>query len=264
MKSPFPGMDPYLEWHWGDVHASLTTYARDQLAGQLPPDLRVRVEEYVAVDEESGGSAAFVPDVRVEERRATARTSPIVEPTAAVGLAERVLVPLYVEPPTLRYLRVIDVRSGNRLVTAIEFLSPANKKGKKGRAAYRKKQRELTSAGANLVEIDLLRAGKYVLFAPQERVPLDFQGPYRICVFRATRPDVAEVLRVDLRRSLPTIGIPLRQGDPEVDLRLQELIDKCYENGQYDDIDYQREPVPPLRGDDTEWAHRLLKEKGRR
>lgn len=23
MKSPFPGMDPYLEQHWGDVHTSL-------------------------------------------------------------------------------------------------------------------------------------------------------------------------------------------------------------------------------------------------
>ena len=68
MKSPFPGMDPYLEWHWGDVHTSLTTYARDQLASQLPSDLRVRVEEYVGVDEEDGPGVAFRPEVRVEER----------------------------------------------------------------------------------------------------------------------------------------------------------------------------------------------------
>ena len=31
MASPFPGMDPYLEAHWGDIHASLIIYARDQL-----------------------------------------------------------------------------------------------------------------------------------------------------------------------------------------------------------------------------------------
>jgi len=26
MPSPFPGMDPFLEKHWGDVHTSLVTY----------------------------------------------------------------------------------------------------------------------------------------------------------------------------------------------------------------------------------------------
>ena len=45
MKSPFPGMDPYLEWYWGDVHTRLTTYASNQLAAQLPSDLRVRIEK---------------------------------------------------------------------------------------------------------------------------------------------------------------------------------------------------------------------------
>ena len=40
MKSPFPGMDPYLERHWGDVHQALVTYIRDQLQASLPDDLR--------------------------------------------------------------------------------------------------------------------------------------------------------------------------------------------------------------------------------
>ena len=35
MPSPFPGMDPYLEAHWRDVHASLIIYARDALQGAL-------------------------------------------------------------------------------------------------------------------------------------------------------------------------------------------------------------------------------------
>lgn len=35
MASPFPGMDPYLEQHWGDVHPSFITYARDQLQPHL-------------------------------------------------------------------------------------------------------------------------------------------------------------------------------------------------------------------------------------
>ncbi len=44
-KNPFPGMNPWLEEHWGDVHTSLTTYARDQLQPRLPPGLRARIEE---------------------------------------------------------------------------------------------------------------------------------------------------------------------------------------------------------------------------
>ena len=39
MKSPFPGMDPYLEQSWRDVHAALIIYSRDQLQSQLPEDL---------------------------------------------------------------------------------------------------------------------------------------------------------------------------------------------------------------------------------
>ena len=40
MKSPFPGMDPYLEQHWGDVHQAFVTYLRDSLQPQLPGGLR--------------------------------------------------------------------------------------------------------------------------------------------------------------------------------------------------------------------------------
>jgi hypothetical protein len=49
MASPFPGMDPYLEQYWRDVHASLIIYARDQLQPRLPGDLRARVEERVVI-----------------------------------------------------------------------------------------------------------------------------------------------------------------------------------------------------------------------
>lgn len=35
MKSPFPGMDPYLETRWGDVHSRLNIYASDTLRPAL-------------------------------------------------------------------------------------------------------------------------------------------------------------------------------------------------------------------------------------
>src|SRR5262249_55404876 len=67
MTSPFPGMDPYLEKHWGDVHARLITYAADQLRGRLPSDLRARIEERLVVAGESHRSRPIYPDVRVLE-----------------------------------------------------------------------------------------------------------------------------------------------------------------------------------------------------
>jgi hypothetical protein len=127
MKSPFPGMDPYLEEHWGDVHTSMTTYARDQLAGQVPADLRVRVEEYTAADD-----------------------------------AWDTTVSLRSEPPTLRYLRISDVSSDDRLVTAIEFLHSFNRAGKNRIAAYRRKRLEAIQGGASFAEIDPLRAGESI------------------------------------------------------------------------------------------------------
>jgi hypothetical protein len=36
MKSPFPGMDPYLEQHWRDVRHNLITFAQGLLNRQLP------------------------------------------------------------------------------------------------------------------------------------------------------------------------------------------------------------------------------------
>jgi hypothetical protein len=45
MRSPFPGMDPFLEQHWRDVHHNLITFAQGELNAHLPEDLIARVEE---------------------------------------------------------------------------------------------------------------------------------------------------------------------------------------------------------------------------
>ena len=41
MQSPLPGMDPYLEQHWGDVHHNLVTFAQGLLNEHLPRDLGI-------------------------------------------------------------------------------------------------------------------------------------------------------------------------------------------------------------------------------
>ena len=52
-KSPFPGMDPYLESRWSDVHAKLIGFIGGAIQTQLPRALRARAEERVLVEEGS-------------------------------------------------------------------------------------------------------------------------------------------------------------------------------------------------------------------
>ena len=40
------------------------------------------------------------------------------------------------------------------------------------------------------------------------------------------------------------ISIPLRPSDPDALLDIQAVVDQCYRNGGYDDIDYTDEPEP--------------------
>jgi hypothetical protein len=116
-----------------------------------------------------------------------------------------------------------------------------------------------------LVEIDLLRAGQWVLAVPEHLVPAEYRTPYRVCVSRAAADWLGEVYRVPLRQRLPVLKVPLRPSDADVLLDLQALIKQSYRTGGYDqDIDYQAEPEPPLTPDDARWADALLRRKGRR
>src|SRR5207244_3370983 len=67
MKSPFPGMDPYLEAHWLDVHTRLVAYSADALNEKLPEELIARSEERVAVEADARAEGWIHPDVRVLE-----------------------------------------------------------------------------------------------------------------------------------------------------------------------------------------------------
>ena len=157
MDSPFPGMDPYLEQPWRSVHQRLITYAGDQLQAALPRQFRVEVEERVFVAGDLDGQRTIWPDVHVVERH-----DPRSSDAGTVGgtaLAEPVVLELTDEPVTESYLEIVDATSGNRVITAIEFLSPTNKLPGDGNDMYVRKQREYRAAGVNQVEIDLTRQG---------------------------------------------------------------------------------------------------------
>ena len=255
-SSPFPGMDPYLESKWPEVHATLIVYARNQLNAQLPEDLQTSIEQTVAVCAGEDYRQAIRPDLMVvKEPAAVEQAAP-----ARVATAKPFLVPR--EEFRERYLRITD--AAGRVITVIEFLSPWNKIGHLARERYARKQADYLSSGINLVEIDLVRQGAYVLAATESTLPDTARGGCLICVYRQTHPDRFEIYPAPLRERLPDIPVPLRPGEPDAVLQLQTLIDDCYRDGRYWRIDYQQDPIPRLAPDDAQWLDALLRSQGHR
>jgi hypothetical protein len=264
MKSPFPGMDPYLERHWRDVHSSLVIYSRDRLQSRLPGDLLARVEERVFVETEEGPYRAIYPDVHVVETFRRPQPPPAAAMETGIAVEDPLVVEFSDEPATQGYIEIVDAASGNRVITVIEFISPSNKMRGEGRDLYLKKRREGMQAGASLVEIDLTRDGYRDLPLPPRWIPRSHQTTYQAGAWRPWKPIQYEIYRVPLRQRLPSIRIPLRQTDADVPLDLQALVEQCYENGRYDSLDYRVSPEPPLDADDAAWADELLRAAGRR
>src|SRR5947208_3547830 len=70
MKSPFPGMDPYIEASglWEDFHHDLISEIKQALARAAPDRYVVRTGErsyVVLVEEEGKATHPFLPDVSV-------------------------------------------------------------------------------------------------------------------------------------------------------------------------------------------------------
>ena len=182
MNSPFPGMDPYLEKHWRDVHHRLVTYSCDQLQSRLPSDLRERVEERMFVEADVRENRSIYPDLHVVERGSTHAVALAAE--TDIALAEPLVIRLGNEPATQGFIEIIDVGSGNRLVTVIEFLSPSNKIPGRGQTLYLQQQDECIAAGVSLAEIDLTRTGERALLYSSYRIPPSHRTTYQICVWR--------------------------------------------------------------------------------
>jgi hypothetical protein len=270
-RSPFPGMDPWLEKHWGDLHHRIVQYGCDQLADRLPSGLFAAVEETVRVFESSESLGRVRPDVAVLERdaRRQAKSEDGGGGGAAVAAAVDIAVadPIRIRLPNLpvveSHVEIRAVGGGEPLVTAIEIISPTNKTDPRGRQAYLRKRAAYYDAGVNVVEIDLLREGEPVIDVPWDVLPDDQRTAYRACVRRA--PIAADVpLEIEyypmpLRQRLPTISIPLRIADADVVLDVQRCIDQAYEMGRYAlRVDYTKPPTPPLPPEDATWAREVV------
>lgn len=258
MASPFPGMDPYLERHWLDVHAALVAETRRELNRVLPEGLVARVEERVAVESNEEVFRRIGPDVRVFSPASADRATD----TGTILIDAPYKLVVEMDPIIERFIRILD--DSGQLVTVIEFISPTNKR-QPGLDAYRTNRASLLEAGVHLVEIDLVRAGRWPALMRPAVCPPEAVTEYRATVWTAGAHPAGYLFPMSLREKLSDVSIPLRLADQPVSLPLQPLLARVYEDGRYDrTIDYHHEPDPALDSDDARWADEFLRRAGRR
>jgi hypothetical protein len=250
MASPFPGMNPYLEQPllFHDFHQHFPGYAIPVLVGQLLPRYDVTTDTELYIHEPSADERRVrradvsIVESQVTPSRSTAAQAPV--------LAE---IALDIDEIRIPSIHILDAH-GRRLVTAIELLSPVNKRDTAHRAVYLAKRRKYLESGANVVEIDLLRAGSRMPLRP---VPT---CDYLVAVYRASRLPSVELWPVSLRESLPVVPIPLAADDADATLDLKRVIDSIYDAMAYARRIYQGQPDPPLTALDAAWAEAVVRE----
>ncbi|MFQ5595969.1 MAG: DUF4058 family protein [Anaerolineae bacterium] len=268
MALPFPGMDPYLEAPdiWSDFHDALAAEIRTELNTNLPEPyyarLQMRPELGVILGE--GVPRRIVPDVVVVSRPVESGPGTLVLDTPRTQITEPVHVTVRTDPIRHHFVEIRDAARGHKLVTLIEIVSPSNKSAGPDREAYQEKQREVLRSDANLIELDLLRAGRRILpYAELYEAVEQLRPDYLILVNRALgrRGMVTdyELYPVALREPLPCIPVPLRAGDEDVPLDLQIMVNRTYAGGPYRRmIDYTQPPDPPLSEKQVIWAEGRL------
>jgi len=258
MRSPFPGMDPYVESQggWQDFHNGVIAEIRRVLARGLPRGYVARFDErieVVGIGEDRG--SWFKPDVMVGRRsgaeapaRGLAQREAMTIEPVVIDICDRDLDEVRETWIEIRRLPEME------LVTVIEVLSPTNKSGA-GRLSYLEKRDDLHSRGIHLVEIDLLLGGRPLPMAK----PLP-PGHFFAIVARAETRPKADVYAWSVRDRLPVIPIPLKSPDPDVMLDLGAVTDSAYQDGRYAETIRYHDPLPdglPIAPEDRAWAESM-------
>ena len=252
MPSPFPGMNPYIErasvWH--DFHERWIPLVADLIGAQVLPRYFVRIDEQMFIHELSADERRFVGrgDVLIPALTpgtpAPATAAAVLEAPAEVGMPA-------VDAENLSFLEIRD-RDNNELITVLELLSPTNKYAGPDREQYLAKARKLQQSWVHFVEIDLLRGGPRMPWL--DMPPCD----YCVVVSRYEQRPKAGFWPIRLRNRLPEIPIPLRRGDADARLDLQEVLHRIYEAAGYAYHIYKGPPEPLLAPEDMAWAGQFL------
>jgi hypothetical protein len=180
---------------------------------------------------------------------------------ATLKVSEPVVINVPYDEQSETFVEIYTGRGQDRrLVTAIEVLSPINKRpGEKGRDLYLRKQAELLDSQCHLVEIDLLRGGTHTTAVPEARLKRKVPSfAYHVCSHQFNYFEDFLIYPIQLPDPLPIISIPLLPGDGEVSVSLQEDFERTYAAGPYHrEVDYA-EPVPALTPDEMQWVKSRL------
>lgn len=234
-------MDPYIEHPqvWSDFHSDLAGEIRALLNPVIQPRYVARLVPLVTYDLiEVARTRGVRPDVAVWQTDSpqTVGGTAVVIPPAPAESTVTIEMPLRLLSIEIHLVETLE------LVTAIEILSPVNKRlGHEAHKNYLRKRRELLRSEAHLMEIDLLRGG--------ERPPLErpvAEAPYYVVLSRVDRRPHVAVWPIQLEDKLPLLPVPLLEPDPDVALNLATAVANVYERGGYASIiNYSQPPPPP-------------------
>jgi hypothetical protein len=256
MPSPFPGMNPFIEQEafWNDFHLEFLPAIRARLVAQVRPKYIVILDEHWYVQEVPAEPRKFVSQSDVS--LAAAKKSRRKEGSASVAILD---APTQVHLPgqAVRRVPFLEIRDrlGRDLITVVEVLSPSNKRTGADREQFVAKREELLQSTAHFVEIDLLRGGRPM---PLENRP---ECDYSVLVSRAEARPWAGFWPIGLRQRLPIIPIPLRPGDRDARIDLQEILDHVYDSAGYADFIYATRPEPRLSPKDAAWSRAFVPAK---
>jgi Protein of unknown function (DUF4058) len=247
MPSPCPGMNPWIEQEgiWLDFHTKFLTVINERLVGQVRPKYIVLIEQHIYVHKVTESRLVGIADLslaRSEPGEASAATA-VLDAPAEIQLTAQ-------DVERVSYLEIRD-RFSRELVTVLEMLSPSNKRGD-DRRQYLAKRSQLIASSANLVEIDLLRAGRPM---PDANRP---KCAYSVVVSRAEDRPRGGFWPINIRERLPEIPIPLKQPDGDARVDLQEVLNHVYDVYGYEDFIYSGTPAPALSSKDARWAKLVL------
>ncbi|MEO0732447.1 MAG: DUF4058 family protein, partial [Bacteroidota bacterium] len=213
MKSPFPGMDPFIEGRfWQDFHVSFIVEMKRQLVPQLPDEYELLAELSIT----SHGS----PDGYIDSYQPDIGIAPEYDPSLDYGETVRGDYATLTPPTAIRekvrvkqrYLTIRNAKT-KQLITAIEMLSPSNKAGK-GLLKYKKKRADYVNAAVSLIEIDLLRGGD----KPYA------EGDWPLKTYHVVSVEYGTTFKLwalSLEDKLPKIPVPLAYEEPPLVLDLQ-------------------------------------------
>jgi hypothetical protein len=252
-------MDPFIEaGEWHDFHLSLTVGIARQIGPQLPEHYQLWTDfttQYTDNVEERADNRSYHPEASTS---LTDLGESIINDNGEGTLTLTPPTKVFTAPVSRQRHLLLRDRRDQRLITAIEVLSPANKGGSLGK--HLQKLETFWRSEVTTIDIDLLRGGTnpYITGDPEfdDNWP---EAPYHVITTEPNRQTA--VWAVGLTEKLPPIPIPLTDPDPPAILDLQRAFTELYTYSTYRrrTVEGLARVRPPLGEEQKEVLRKFLK-----